>query len=129
MAEAFAVELGMDEGGSEVIGRRLDPFDDEGVHHLGEMQGSQEQLGTKVEIFISVLLVLSAEDDVRLLEHHRPAILGNPHHLADDLERQAGCNLGNEVARPPLEEVINDLSGNPIDGLLKGTHPLRSETG
>ena len=29
----------------------------------------------------------------------------------------------------PLEEVINDLSSNPIDGLLEGTHPLRSETG
>ena len=136
---AFADSLGRYGGIFECaakLGGRNDPegvFTRDEIRMYGDISrraGCPVTFGlTQVDVVPSVLVVLAPQDRVGLFEHHPPVLLRDPHHLADDLQRQAGRHLHHEVAGSTLEQVVDHLSGDPLDGVLERPDASRREPG
>ena len=129
MGEPLAVNLAVDQSRRQILSGGLDPFGNQTGHQLGQLVRGHEQLGPDVDPFDHVLLILTAQDGVRLLEHHPPVLSGYTHHLADDLQREPGRHLGHKVAGTALEEVVDDLLGDAPHRILQGGQTAGCEPG
>jgi hypothetical protein len=74
-----------------------------------------------------ILRVARAEDHVRELEHQPPVLPGDAHHVADHGEWQDGRGIGDEVARAPPRDVVEDAGRDLPDVRLEGVDGARGE--
>ena len=98
VGERLAVHVGVDEGRGEVVGGVLEPVGGQLPHELGEVVAGVHERQHGVLALGDVLGVAEGQDDVRPAEHRVVVALGHAHHVADDLQREPGRHLGDEVA-------------------------------
>ena len=73
-----------------------------------------------------VLRVERAEDHVGVMKDEVVLPLGDAHHVADDLEREPGGDVSNEVAFAPVDQLIDDQRRGPLHIVLDlRDHPRR----
>src|SRR5690606_30662260 len=102
-------------------GRVVEAVRGQVLHELLEFHaGGEQAFGDALDVGADVLGVEAAEDHVGPLEDELVVPLGDAHHVADDLQGQAGGDLGDEVAAGAGdEEVVDDLLGGGLDVRLE----------
>ena len=121
--EAFAVDLGLHQGGGDVVTRV-------GQAVLGQVDGVVEQLlGVADELSeVDVAVgVARSEDHVGDLEHAPLVGRGDAHHLADDLQGERDGEQLDEVTATGRRGVGDDTSGPVADLLLELADGLGGE--
>ncbi len=131
VVEAVAVDLGLDEGGHQVVA---------GVGPAigGDVVAVHVDLGRRVGPGIRgglELGVVEGDHRVAELEHAVPVGLGQPDHLADDLERELGRHVLDELALALLAHVVDDAlrpgarSAPRAAATTRGVKPLLTRAG
>ena len=93
---------------------------------LGEREAVLEQLHARAhELFdrLDVLGIADAEDDVRELEDALGVLARDAHHVADDLQRERGRDLADEVALAQRRDAVDDLARLHAHALLDRARP------
>ncbi len=123
VAEVLALDLDGGEDAHEV-GVGVDPLLGEELGGVGvELHGGGEgHLGLDL-----VLGVLVADHAVGPVEHLVAVVLGDAEQLGDDLERELGRDLGDEVGLAGLDHLVDDGVGGAVDALLEVAHHARGE--
>ena len=121
--ERLALDVGVHELRGDVVGGL-------GQLPLAELHGELVELHRRrhqVLEAVDVLGVADAEDGVGELED--PAVMrcGDAHHVADDLQRQGGGDLLDEVALSERRDAIDDLARLDAHGVTQARHHLRRE--
>ena len=105
VGERLAVDVRVDQGGGDVLGRVLPAVGGQVEHQQVELLRRGHERDHRVVASAHVLGVAVGEDDVRRVEDRVVVGGADAHHVADDLERQPGRHLDHEVAatrgRPP----------------------------
>ena len=100
------------------------------VHESDEICGGRDESGKQVAFEVGgVLGIAETEDDVRPVEHELVLGAGDAHQIAHDLEGELGCDIDDEVDLSPLGDVVDDVSCDELNRVLKSLHHLRGEPG
>ena len=129
LGELLAVDVRVDQCRRQVVGRLLHALLAERRHHLGQLGARRQQRNGDVAALGHVLGIGRTENDVRPGEHGVVVGLRDAHHVADDLQRQARRDLGDEVALALVDDVVDDLVGRDLHLVLEGLDHLRGERG
>ena len=106
--------------GDQVFGRRLGADGGQAGEQVGEgLPGAENLEHRLIEILAEELRVGSGQDDVGVGQDHLVLIIRDAHHLADDGERRPRGDLLHEVARPGLQQVIDDRRGHLLDVVVE----------
>jgi hypothetical protein len=74
------------------------------------------------------LLVIAAEQFLRVLEHAREVLLGKSQQRHDDVQREVHRDLLHEVALAAgVDHLVDERAGQLVDANLQRAHRLRPE--
>ena len=122
LGEPLAVDLGFEEPRDDVVARLLATL-------AGQVVGGHVELHGRGRGLVArrvVLRVLAADEPVAPVEQ-AVAVLDRPaQQLGDDLQRQLGRDVGDEVALAVLAHPVDDVVGHVADVVLDAAdHPGR----
>ncbi len=126
VGELLAVELGVDEDGREVVGRRADLRRRQVLHQVGQALSRGQRRREDVGALRSVLRIGDTEDRVRVVEHEVVLRFGYTHEIAHDPQGKSRGDVDDEVALAALTDLVDDRRGLIVDASLEGfDHPGR----
>jgi len=111
----------------EVVGRVLNAMPAEVLDELCEVGACLQQCRHDVERIGHIIGVARAEDDVRAVEDETILAVRNAHHFADDLQRQGGGDVGDEVALALVDDGVDDLRRGALHVVLEPLDAARRE--
>ena len=129
VGERLAVDVGVDQRRGEVVGGVLDAVGGQAPHELGQVVAGVHEGQHGVLALGDVLGVAEGQDDVGAVEDGVVVALGHAHHVADDLEREPGRHLGDEVALALVPHLGDEVVGDLLDVVLDGAHHAGVEGG
>ena len=127
--QRLPVHIGVDQGGDHVVGRVAPAGVGQRGHEHGQRLRRRHEGQHGIGALGDVLGVAVGEDDVGGLEDG--VVVGRPdaHHVADDLEREAGRHLDHEVATALRGHPVDDVVGHEVDPVLNALDHARVEGG
>ena len=123
VAQALALDLDRGEHAHEV-GVRVDPLLPEELGGVGVEVHGGVQRHFRVGLVLGILV---PDHAVGPVEHAVAVLLGHAEQLGDDLERELGRDLGDEVGLALLDHLVDDGVGGAVDALLEIAHHAGSE--
>ena len=131
VAQLLAVDVRGHQCGDQVVAWGFGPDGSQAGDEVGEFLPGAQDLGHRdVEVLAEELRIRAGQDDVGVGQDHVVPVVRDAHHVADDLQWQAGRHVRNEVAGPGGQQVIDDRGGRAADvGLELGDHPRAERVG